>query len=98
MSLPIVFRPAARAEYDAAVAWYEAQQPALGPAFESEVEAVLNQVAAQPARFPIAVLDVREAPVRRFPYCVYYRVRAGRLVVLAVFHTSRDPSVWQSRR
>jgi plasmid stabilization system protein ParE len=41
--------------------------------------------------------DIREAIVRRFPYCVYFRVRHGRLIVLSVFHTSRDPSTWQSR-
>ena len=32
-----------------------------------------------------------------FPYCVYYREEPGRVLVLAVFHTSRDPTVWQSR-
>ena len=32
--------------------------------------------------------DVREALVLRFPYCVYYRVKTDRVVVMAVFHTS----------
>ena len=33
----------------------------------------------------------------RYPYCVYYRVVPGRVVVTAVFHTSRDPAGWQGR-
>ena len=97
MSLTVIFRAVAEAEYVGAIAYYEAQQPGLGPDFEAEVLAVLDTVANQPDRYPIAYRDTREAPVGRFPYCVYYRVRADRLIVLAVFHQSRDPAEWQSR-
>lgn len=97
MSLPVVFRATAEAEYIGAIAYYEAQQPGLGSDFEAEVQAVLDTIANQPDRYPVAHRDTREAPVKRFPYCVYYRVRADRLVVLAVFHQSRDPAEWQSR-
>ncbi len=41
--------------------------------------------------------EIREAIVSRFPYCVYYRVKRKRILITAVFHTSRDPAVWQSR-
>lgn len=57
----------------------------------------MGEIANQPDLYPVAARDIREAPVRGFPYCVYYRVRAGRLVVLAVFHQSRNPTDWQSR-
>lgn len=97
MSLPIAFRPVAQAEYEAAAAWYEVQQPGLGSAFEVEIEAVLNVIAGRPDRYPVATRDIREAAVARFPYCVYYRVRTGRVVIVAVFHQSRDPAEWQSR-
>jgi plasmid stabilization system protein ParE len=97
VSLPVVFRPAAEAEYLGAVAWYEAQQTGLGSDFEAEVQAALDTIANQPDRYPVVHRDTREAPVRRFPYCVYYRVRSDRLVVLAVFHQSREPADWQGR-
>ena len=57
----------------------------------------MAEIAGHPKRYPIILRDIREAPVRRFPYCVYYRVRQARLIVLSVFHTSRDPTEWQSR-
>jgi plasmid stabilization system protein ParE len=41
--------------------------------------------------------DVRKAVVNGFPYCLYYREEPSQVRVLAVFHTSRDPSIWQSR-
>lgn len=97
MTLPLVFRSAARAEFDDAAAWYEARRTGLGADFVAEVQQVLDTIANQPDRYPVVYGDVREAPVRRFPYCVYYRVKPDRVVTLAVFHTSRDPAVWQSR-
>jgi plasmid stabilization system protein ParE len=87
----------AETEYLSAAAFYEAQKPGLGGDFEAEVQAVLDTIANQPDRYPIAHCGIREAPTQRFPYCVYYRVRSNQLVVLAVFHQSRDPSEWQGR-
>ena len=97
MSLPLTFRPIAEEEFDDAAAWYEGQRPGLGAEFVAAVQQVLDEIAARPGRFPAESGDTREAPIRRFPCCVYYRTRPGRVVVIAVLHTSRDPAVWQSR-
>lgn len=66
MSLPLVFRPAAQAEFDAATSWYEGQQPGLGDDFVAEVQQVLDTLASHPERYPLADGDIREAPVSRF--------------------------------
>ncbi|MCE9565153.1 MAG: type II toxin-antitoxin system RelE/ParE family toxin [Planctomycetes bacterium] len=97
MSLPVVLRTVARAEYLGAIAYYESEQPGLGADFESAVQIVLDVIANTPERYPIARRDIREAPTQRFPFCVYYRVRKDRVVVIAVFHQSRDPAEWQAR-
>ncbi|SRR5260370_14926503 len=97
MSLSLVFRNAAQAEFDGAALWYEARCAGLGTHFVAEVQRVLDTIMNQPDRYPVVYGDVREAAVRRFPYCVYYRAKADRVVVIAVFHTSRDPAVWQAR-
>lgn len=97
MNLPVVFRRAAQAEFNAATAWYEGQRPGLGDAFIAEVQRSIATIAEHPERFSIAEGDVRAALVSRFPYCVYYRSKPDRLVVIPVFHTSRDPSAWKKR-
>jgi plasmid stabilization system protein ParE len=97
MSLPVALRPFARVEYDAAVAWYEAAQFGLGDDLEAAVEAVFRTISTAPDRYPFADGDVREASVRGFPYCVYYRVRAVRVVVIAIYYQSRDPAGWRGR-
>ncbi len=97
MSLPIVFRPEARKEFDEAYDWYEGQRPGLGEAFAEQIQRVLDRIAATPRMHAAVLGDVRKAVVARFPYCIYYREEAACVRVLAVFHTSRDPSIWQSR-
>jgi plasmid stabilization system protein ParE len=69
----------------------------LGAAFTAAVQQVLDRVAAQPDFYPQVYGDVREALVPGFPYCIYYREESRRVLVLSVFHTARDPPVWQSR-
>ena len=97
VSLPVVLRPEAAAEFNEAFDWYEAQRAGFGPAFAAEVQTVFDGIAANPLRGRVTLADIRQAVVRRFPYCVFYRPHADRIEVIAVFHTSRDPSEWQSR-
>lgn len=97
MNLPVVYREIAEEEYDDAAAFYNRRQAGLGRELVAEVEATLDMITANPKRYPVIHRDIREAPVQRFPYCVYYRVRSGRIIVLSVFHQSRDPKEWQTR-
>lgn len=96
MSLPLDFHPAVRDEIDDAHDWYEQRRPRLGSDFLDEVQRVLAEIVTNPARYGLADADIREGPLTRFPYAVYYRVLADRIRVLAVYHTSRDPAGWQS--
>ncbi len=95
--LPVVLRAEAQAEFDEAFDWYDAQRIGLGLSFAAEVQAVLDGIATNPQMHGVVVGDVRKAVVRRFPYCVFYRPHTNRIEVIAVFHTSRDPSAWQAR-
>jgi len=97
VSLPVVFRSAARIEFDAAADWYDQQRQGLGTRFVAAVRAVRDRIATQADSYPQVYKYVREAPVKRFPYCVYYSVEGTQVVILSVFHTSRDPAIWQSR-
>ena len=74
MTLKVVFRRAARAEFDGAALWYEERQPDLGMRFTSEIDRAASLAAENPARFPIKHRDIRCVQVRRFPYSVFYRI------------------------
>ncbi len=97
MSLPVLLRAEAEAEFDEAFDWYDSQRIGLGPSFAAAVRAVFNGIASQPFMHAVVFADIRKAVVRRYPYCVYYRPHPDRVEVVAVFHTSRDAAIWQGR-
>ena len=97
MSLSIRLVPEARAEFDDAANWYEQQQVGLGQDFVARVRQVLDRIATDPQLYAPIYGPVRKASVSRFPYIVLYREEPGEVVVISVFHTSRDPSTWQAR-
>ncbi len=96
MSLSIVFRAEAQAEFEEAADWYEAQRAGLGDDFIAAVEAGLSRISAMPELHAAVHNDVRRAPVRHFPYTILYRIEPDRALVVAVFHSRRDPAVWQA--
>ena len=99
MSTPVILRRLAQAEFDDAADWYEQRRAGRGAAFTAAVSQVLSDISATPDAHPEAHGDIREASISGYPYAIYYRIdaSANRVVVLAVFHTSRDPSIWQGR-
>lgn len=97
MSRTIIFRRLAGREFDDAVDWYNDRQPGRGGRFAAAVSRVLRQIADQPELYAEVEDGVREAPVPRYPYCVYYRTEPDHIIVTAVFHTSRDPADREGR-
>jgi toxin ParE1/3/4 len=89
----VVFRQQARRELDQASDWYEKERVGLGVEFLAEIQILIDRITSNPEQFPILHRDVRKAVARRFPYCVYFRERERNIVVLAVFHGSRNPSM-----
>lgn len=97
MSLSVTFHRAAQAELVEASAWYEGKQQGLAAEFVAEIERCITLVSERSAQFAVIRQDIRRIVVHRFPYCVYFKAEKSRIVVLAVFHSSRDPSIWSSR-
>lgn len=93
----IIFRRQARRELDAAGDWYEKELAGLGSEFLDEIENSLRYISNNPKQFSILFRDARKAVVQRFPYCIYFRIRNQYIVVLAVFHSSRNPAEWRKR-
>jgi toxin ParE1/3/4 len=97
MSLTVVFRRAAQCEFIEAAEWYEKRRTGRGAKFTAAVRKVLDRIAEEPDFYAPVLEDVREALISKYPYCVYYRVDGEQILVLSIFHTSRDPAVWQGR-
>ena len=74
--------------------WYDTQHAGLGEEFLTSVRARLETIRAFPEAYPTMYRKVRRAVVQRFPYVIFYMLNPGKIIVLAVLHTSRSPASW----
>lgn len=98
MSRRTTFRRAAQVDVRAARNWYEAQHAGLGAAFVQRLEACIARIERNPEIAPVVDEETRRAQLRRLPYVVYYDlVDDDDILVLAVWHSRRDPDGWKER-
>jgi len=98
MALPVVYRRKVGRDLAGAYGWYEEQRAGLAEAFLAAVDASFEAIQAFPEMFGRVHGEIRRAVVSRFPYAVFYRIEPKRLVVLAVLHIARDPTLWPQPR
>ena len=91
--------PEARRELRSAAKWYEAREGGVGQDFLAEVHRTLRLIAENPTRFRLwrENRPYRRHRVRRFPYVVFYEVRACEIRVFAVAHMRLPPGYWLDR-
>jgi plasmid stabilization system protein ParE len=65
--------------------------------FIAEIDRCVSLASKHPLQFAVVREDIRRVVANRFPYSVYFRAEESRIVVLAVFHGSRSPAIWQAR-
>lgn len=94
MPYGIIITKGALKEYSEAALWYDEQRIGLGEQFISTVRAKLVLIAENPELFSNKHRTYREVKIDSvFPYQIVYRVdmKGKRIVVSAIFHTSRKP-------
>ena len=47
--------------------------------------------------FPLYSINIHRARLKVFPYALLFVIEADMLLVIACFHSSRDPQRWQQR-
>jgi plasmid stabilization system protein ParE len=95
--LNVRFLPAAQAELDDTVDWYEAESVGLGKVFLTEVLSSLDRIRAFPQAWHMMSKYVRRCQTRRFPYGVIYAVEYDQIIVLAIANLHRKPDYWRDR-
>jgi hypothetical protein len=91
VSRPVRLADAVDIDLAAGFHWYNEQVPKLGVVFLQQVEEALNRIAEFPDSYQIQFADFHGAPVRRFPYTVFYRLRPEIVEVDAILNNRIDP-------
>ena len=95
--MKLILRPGVQAEIAEAASWYKERGTLLREAFLGELDEAFARVRRNPRLYPEFSQSVRRAPVRRFPYGIFFFVRDERIEVIAVVHDARHPTVWSHR-
>ena len=97
--IELSFQRLAAGELRAAHAWYAARDPAVAARFLHNVDQSAGRIVADPDSHPIDRKHFRWVRVRRFPYVlIFEHQEPGRVLVVAVAHTSRRPGYWRRRK
>jgi plasmid stabilization system protein ParE len=82
--------PLLNADLPAAFDWYEEQRLGLGWEFKDDFLAHFRNLPRDAQLYGIGFADVRRLNLDRFPYGLFYVIRAPEIWLLAVLHASRD--------
>jgi plasmid stabilization system protein ParE len=82
--------PLLSADLQAAFDWYEDQQPGLGWEFQADFLLHLRNLPRDAQLYAVRFAGVRRLNLDRFPYGLFYVIRAPEIWLLAVLHASRD--------
>jgi toxin ParE1/3/4 len=88
--MKVIVRPLAEIDLKEAFDWYELQQPGLGLKFISFVDKKIKFVSSYPLRCPQKFKNVRVAVVERFPFVIHYLLNDDKVIIISVYHTSRN--------
>jgi len=94
MNNKIVFRVRFSKQLLPCYQWYEEKLLGLGEEFLLAVEECANSIGRNPYLFQIKYKNIRMALVERFPYGIFYFVENNKIIVLSIFHLSRNPKLW----
>jgi plasmid stabilization system protein ParE len=87
----------AKSEFRDAIRWYRVQSPDVARRFALEIRAAVTAIREHPTRYLRWDKKYRYYIVNSFSYYLPYRMSGRSIIIVAVFHTSRDPAAWTGR-
>ena len=96
---PVVLTRDAAAELAQGRRWYDAQVDGLGSEFVAEFRRAAASIGDYSAAAVVLARGYRRCMLRRFPYGLVYLEKAEVLLVVALWHSARDPkTLWKRLR
>lgn len=89
--MKVRFLEPAQDQFRDAAIHYGQISKSLALAFIDAVDQAVQMVSAQPKIGPEYRKGTRRVLVKRFPIALFYRIETHEVLILVVWHTSRDP-------
>lgn len=92
MAYDLIILPGAEQDADEAIVWYEEQQEGLGIRFYYLLLEKFEELRFTPHNYSFIREEYRRIAINPFPYNIIYKIIGSEVLVLAVFHHSRNPA------
>ena len=89
------FTSTAEMELKVAMEFYQSAREGLGAEFLAEVQAATNLIESFPLAWSPLSPRTRRCRTHRFPYGLFYQVRAEEILIVSVMDLRRDPKRWE---
>ena len=97
MKYDLLLTESAELDIIEAFLWYESKMSNLGKIFQKKLEEQLKFLQRNPTAFQVRYRGIRIAFVKKFPFGIHYVIDENKIIVIAVFNTSKNPTIWDSR-
>jgi toxin ParE1/3/4 len=84
-------------DFDNSYEYYYYDSPKVADAFFLRINSSLETIKKTPLSFPEIYKSLRKFTVKKFPFVIYYQVVDYTIIVISIFHTSRNPNIWTER-
>ena len=93
----IIIQPDAANDILEAAKWYDNNLKGLGESFLESVDSAINSVQKNPEAYPKVYKELRRILLKKFPFGIFYLAEEDKIVIVAIFHASRNPKQWKGR-
>ncbi len=93
----ISVHPQALEETENAIEWYQRRSEIASDNFKSAIKKAFEDISKSPFIYTVTYLDIHVYHLKKFPYSIFYLVENQSIIVLAIFHNSRNPNEWKKR-
>ena len=90
MSHRLVITQEAETDIRASLIWYKLRSPLAAARFLVALDECYSAIRRSPISFQIERGRIRQVPVRRFPFKIYFEVVDGTILILRVYHLKHD--------
>jgi hypothetical protein len=89
------FLSSAERELADALKFYEKAEKGLGAEFLDEIEAAMERILTHPLAWTALSPRTRRCRTKRFPFALFYQVKADEILIVSVLDLRRDPGRWE---
>lgn len=91
MDFNVLISKKATREIEESITYYQEINKTLANRFYTEVIENIEVIKKNPFLFPIKFDTFRETSLKIFPFVIVYEIIDNLIIIVAVFHTSRNP-------